>query len=267
MSQNQDLPLQAEPKASVLNPDELTNPGTIPPQRGGGPKTEAGKLVSAQNARKHSFYATKLFRPDEEGNEEHQEFTRILGALHVEYQPVGVLEQMMTERIATEYIRLGRLLAFERSEFRKDFAFHQPAVDKMMRYQATIHRQLGQAMAQLERLQRMRAGHFVPAPLSIDLRVDTSEVEPEALGSVCSDTDRPSGGAAASASVCLLEVTQPEAILGAEPAEGQEEGEECASEDEPAISPETAGDENCGTNSTTSPDETASAVPAASPPS
>jgi hypothetical protein len=49
-----------------------------------------------------------------------------------------------------------------------------------MRYQAAIQRQLGQALTQLERLQRMRFGHAVPPPLSIDVRV-TRELGAETL--------------------------------------------------------------------------------------
>jgi DNA repair ATPase RecN len=40
-------------------------------------------------------------------------------------------------------------------------------LDKILRYEAKLERQLYRAMAQLERLQRMRKGEAVPAPLTM----------------------------------------------------------------------------------------------------
>jgi hypothetical protein len=42
-------------------------------------------------------------------------------------------------------------------------------LDKILRYETKLERQLFRAMAQLERLQRMRRGESVPAPLSVEL--------------------------------------------------------------------------------------------------
>ena len=41
--------------------------------------------------------------------------------------------------------------------------------DKLMRYESHIDRQLYRAMAELERLQRLRKGEKVPPPLNINL--------------------------------------------------------------------------------------------------
>jgi hypothetical protein len=41
-------------------------------------------------------------------------------------------------------------------------------LDRILRYEAAIDRQLYRALVQLERLQRVRAGEFVPAPLKVD---------------------------------------------------------------------------------------------------
>jgi len=41
--------------------------------------------------------------------------------------------------------------------------------DKILRYETTLERQLYRAMHQLERLQRMRKGENVPAPLTMEL--------------------------------------------------------------------------------------------------
>ena len=43
----------------------------------------------------------------------------------------------------------------------------QEVLDKILRYETKLERQMYRAMAQLERLQRMRQGEAVPAPLSV----------------------------------------------------------------------------------------------------
>lgn len=42
-------------------------------------------------------------------------------------------------------------------------------LDKILRYETTLERQLYRAMHQLERLQRMRKGEFVPAPVTMEV--------------------------------------------------------------------------------------------------
>jgi CRISPR/Cas system-associated endonuclease Cas1 len=42
-------------------------------------------------------------------------------------------------------------------------------LDKIMRYEAMLQRQLYRAMAQLERLQRMRQGESVPPPMTMEV--------------------------------------------------------------------------------------------------
>jgi hypothetical protein len=46
-------------------------------------------------------------------------------------------------------------------------------MDRILRYRTTINRQLFQAMNQLERLQRLRKGENVPAPLTAQMTHDT----------------------------------------------------------------------------------------------
>jgi hypothetical protein len=40
-------------------------------------------------------------------------------------------------------------------------------LEKIMRYETKLERQMYRAMAQLERLQRMRNGEVLPAPMSV----------------------------------------------------------------------------------------------------
>ena len=42
-------------------------------------------------------------------------------------------------------------------------------LDKIMRYETALQRQLSRAMSQLERMQRMRQGEAVPAPMMMEV--------------------------------------------------------------------------------------------------
>jgi hypothetical protein len=42
-------------------------------------------------------------------------------------------------------------------------------LEKIMRYETTLQRQMYRAMSQLERLQRMRQGESIPAPLTMEV--------------------------------------------------------------------------------------------------
>jgi hypothetical protein len=46
----------------------------------------------------------------------------------------------------------------------------EKALDKILRYETKLERQIYRAMMQLERLQRLRRGEAVPAPLSVGFR-------------------------------------------------------------------------------------------------
>ncbi|MFH1716533.1 MAG: hypothetical protein ABIF19_04215 [Planctomycetota bacterium] len=48
-------------------------------------------------------------------------------------------------------------------------------LDRLLRYEGAIERQLYKALNQLERLQRLRAGDNVPPPVEVDIDVDTGQ--------------------------------------------------------------------------------------------
>jgi hypothetical protein len=69
------------------------------------------------------------------------------------------MEELLTEKIATESIRFSRLLAFESVYVHQRQAFHGQGVDRVLRYQGAINRQLFQAIRELERMQTQRKGN------------------------------------------------------------------------------------------------------------
>jgi hypothetical protein len=230
----------------------------IQPRRGGGPKTPAGKAASSQNARKHSFFAATLFRPDEVGGEEHHAFTALLTSLTEQYQPLGVLEELLVEKIATESVRFRRLLAYENTEFDREHAWLKQGVDKLGRYQAAVNRQLFQCIAQLERLQRLRSGDFVPPPLSMDVRVEASATDIAQLDAdaVADNSSTLIGGTHQDVAAVCVQDHEGE-VEEAEGSEGGEDDDECQ---RIAGEPEVF----CETNSSSSPD-IQEARPAVSP--
>ena len=50
-------------------------------------------------------------------------------------------------------------------------------LDRLLKYEGSIEKQFYKAIDQLERLQRLRAGDHVPAPMNIDIRVDEEKRE------------------------------------------------------------------------------------------
>lgn len=72
-------------------------------------------------------------------------------------------------------LELTKKLVVDNEELRADasFASHSlpppPEMDRILRYETTIERQLYRAMAQLERLQRQRKGEMIPPPINLDV--------------------------------------------------------------------------------------------------
>jgi hypothetical protein len=164
-----------------------------------GPKTEVGKNHSRRNALKHGVLASALLITSGEGAEESAEFEELLDALDRDLAPVGRPEEMMVEKIAVCWWRQRRAIQCEAGLIQRSF-FPDPSgdeellqilrktpnpktisikehlkiplgadLDRILRYETTIQRQLVYAMNQLERLQRIRKGEHIPAPVNVQL--------------------------------------------------------------------------------------------------
>lgn len=84
-----------------------------------GPKTPKGKRIVKWNALKHGLLAKEIVIEVGDGKEDGAEFNRLFSRLWNELQPVGVLEEMLVEKIATCYWRLKRVIRCETGEIRK----------------------------------------------------------------------------------------------------------------------------------------------------
>jgi hypothetical protein len=79
----------------------------------GGVKTPEGKEIVKYNALKHGLLAKEIFVPVGDGAENPEEFNALIEDLSTHFKPVGVLEEMLVEKIAVAYWRLRRAYRYE----------------------------------------------------------------------------------------------------------------------------------------------------------
>ena len=82
-----------------------------------GPKTLEGKRNSSRNAIKHGFFAGEVVNATQ--GESSQRLRCLLQDLFDEYQPVGHIEKILVEKIATYWWRQARILRAENGESSK----------------------------------------------------------------------------------------------------------------------------------------------------
>ena len=166
-----------------------------------GLRTPEGKRAVRYNALKHGLLAKEVII---ELKEDRAEFDEFFSRLHEDLQPVGMLEEMLVEKIAVDWWRLRRVLRSEAGEIcaglvrpsdtmerqlgrylrkkseREREAEHigrsLPSTDasnKILRYGTALNRELYRALSELERLQRRRRGDTVPPPIKVDVSTDS----------------------------------------------------------------------------------------------
>src|SRR5215469_5794914 len=81
-----------------------------------GAKTTAGKLIVRTNALKHGLLAKYAVVISSDGPQARARFEELLTAIRDELDPVGMLENVLVERIATSIWKLRRVAAHEREE-------------------------------------------------------------------------------------------------------------------------------------------------------
>lgn len=155
----------------------------------GGVKTEEGKMVSRLNALKHGLLSEVILLPEEDEDA----LLKLGKQMRTELKPVGELELSLVDRITSNLWRLRRALKVEKEMMYEDChpMFSMPSVDgedgknlgealgydftnydtygKFIRYEASIERGFYRALHELQRLQAMRNGQNVPAPIAVDV--------------------------------------------------------------------------------------------------
>jgi hypothetical protein len=125
-------------------------------KRSTGPQTPRGKQRASENSFKHGFYALRLFPNNELLARDGEDYNRVLAAYWSLYSPVGDVEKLFVEKIAVYSLRLARLLGHEQKVLAWSAPFEGRSMDKIVRYESSVTRQLEKTCDQLERLQEAR---------------------------------------------------------------------------------------------------------------
>jgi hypothetical protein len=159
-----------------------------------GPRTAAGKKKVSRNAIRHGFFSKWLLVQHPDAKESPEEYEEFYADIRAHYQPADWLEHLWVEKIAVCAWRLRRLIRGESGQIARALAEHSHALrqprpdiltetesaplndpemdamtdhlflpekeelDKILRCEAMINRELNHAMAELERLQARRKG-------------------------------------------------------------------------------------------------------------
>jgi hypothetical protein len=150
------------------------------------------------NAVKHNFFSKCLLIQRSDGKESQCEYDDFYSGVRKHYQPVGWLEELWVEKITVWFWRLRRLIRCESGQISRALAGHshqleqikaddlahpedtqssspemdaitdhlflpgKEELDRLLRYEAMINRQLNHAIAELERVQARRKGEALP---------------------------------------------------------------------------------------------------------
>lgn len=143
-----------------------------------GPKTIEDKSIASRNALKHGILSVDLIILGESRHDLH----RLRLGIYQNLCPKGALEELLVEKIINAIWRIRRLTKVE-SEVLSDGdpIFGEKCVSQgfrgsdgaclqvLSRYEASLERNLYQALHELQRIQGMRQGCHVLAPISLDL--------------------------------------------------------------------------------------------------
>ncbi len=165
-------PSRANANGEHQDAERATTHRARPGSRRRGPKTAVGKARVSLNALTHGISSTRLVVPGESTAEWETYRTAIIEAI----APAGPVETALAERTASALWRLRRVTAYEEAAIaeRQDLETtsarllpHPLDIDKIVRFEAHLTRQLYQALHELESMRAERRGQ--PTPL---LRVD-----------------------------------------------------------------------------------------------
>jgi hypothetical protein len=163
-------------------------------QRSTGPNTPEGKAKSSQNSITHGLFVTKFLNGA--APEAVAEIEALAEGIREHYHPVGVLEEILVQKIVVETARYDRVLGFEPQVLTRQHAFMLPGVDRLARYTTSTSRALFRAIEELERLQAARkAGKHPAAPsqesVDADAKLEEEQGAPQGASADPSKSSTP----------------------------------------------------------------------------
>jgi len=165
---------------------EVEELSTSPVSGATGPRTLKGKEKSKRNALKHGIFSDLVVLK----KESQSDFDFLLSELRSDVRPVGMLEEILVEKLSVLIWRYRRLLTAEVGEIRKgtetlslddalSFVGNEKlnamarsvpeafCLDRLLRYEASLEPGFDRTLNQLERLQRTRLGQPVLPKLEV----------------------------------------------------------------------------------------------------
>jgi len=147
-----------------------------------GPKTKKGKAIASQNSLRHGLLSQELILKDENS----EDFDCLRKNLYLSLNPVGTLEEVLVEKIVSAAWRFRRLIKVEKSLFEEEdeYSLSEPEfsdafrrsggnhMQVLSRYESAIEKAFYKAIHELQRIQAMRMGQPILAPIAIDISVD-----------------------------------------------------------------------------------------------
>lgn len=88
-----------------------------------GPVSSEGKASSSLNALKHGILSSQLYIFCDVGMSR-EEFSEFLGSIFEAMQPVGMMEELLVDRLAATFLRIQRLYTAEAGAIRKQLEGH-----------------------------------------------------------------------------------------------------------------------------------------------
>ena len=146
-------------------------------QKSTGPITAAGKAKASQNAIKHGLLSRDLLINDE--NQKDLELFRQM--IYKTLCPLGAVEELLVEKIINATWRLRRLTTVESEFFSGDSSSFKKRINQVFygnsgnclnilsRYESTLERSFYRAVHELQRVQAMRLGQPMLAPVAIEI--------------------------------------------------------------------------------------------------
>jgi len=174
-------------------------------RKSSGPISQAGKDRVKRNAVKHGLQAKALFVFEILG-EKKEDFTRLERSLRRKFRPNGPLQEFHLETVLRCMWSIARAVRWESAEMKKsqlrlqnapagellrgiEQVFQRtsapkteidstvdylcipdtPALDLILRYRVSGHKELSYHLAELERLQKAENGDYVPAAIRVQV--------------------------------------------------------------------------------------------------
>jgi len=138
--------------------DQLSDsPASAPPSASTGPRTQSGKAVSSQNARKHDLCSRTLRLTPEEW----AEYNEMGERYRHDFQPANDVEQTLIDEICFNYWRLQQAREVE-LRIISEHPTELPIISLYIRYRTGYERAFYKALDKLQQTQRIRKQEAEP---------------------------------------------------------------------------------------------------------